>query len=388
MFRLGNWIVMLLACSCFCSCMKDEPANAECDILSVKVSGDDARSLFYTPADTAQDVPSTMSDIVFHIKRKANVSRLKSLAPVFTLTPGAVISPDNGSTHDFSNGAVPYKVVSEDGQWSRNYTVSFLPEVEYSVDSLEYNFERFDLEQVMPNFTHYYVWHDELPDGSYGNNWATGNPGFSLSINDAPTDSFPTTVMRNGFDGCAVKLTTRSTGQLGAMVGRPIAAGNLFLGTFDLQTALTQTLKATSFGIPISSRPVSLSGYYTYQPGPVMKDEEGKVLDSQDSAAIYAVFYRNTDGAGKSVMLHGDDVKTNSNIVAIADLGYVKPTSKWTPFTINFEYQKDVDLDVLASRGYNITIVFSSSTGGAHFRGALGSTLCIDKVKLICDKEK
>ncbi|MDY4625755.1 MAG: PCMD domain-containing protein, partial [Prevotella sp.] len=32
--------------------------------------------------------------------------------------------------------------------------------------------------------------------------------------------------------------------------------------------------------------------------------------------------------------------------------------------------------------------VFSSSTGGAHFRGALGSTLCIDKVKLICDKEK
>lgn len=73
MFRLGNWIVMLLACSCFCSCMKDEPANAECDILSVKVSGDDARSLFYTPADTAQDVPSTMSDIVFHIKRKANV---------------------------------------------------------------------------------------------------------------------------------------------------------------------------------------------------------------------------------------------------------------------------------------------------------------------------
>ncbi|MBR7004577.1 MAG: PCMD domain-containing protein, partial [Bacteroidales bacterium] len=38
-------------------------------------------------------------------------------------------------------------------------------------------------------------------------------------------------------------------------------------------------------------------------------------------------------------------------------------------------------------RGYSMTVVFSSSKGGDSFIGAVGSTLCIDKVRLICESE-
>jgi hypothetical protein len=42
----------------------------------------------------------------------------------------------------------------------------------------------------------------------------------------------------------------------------------------------------------------------------------------------------------------------------------------------------DADPEVLAEQGYNMTVVFSSSKDGATFEGAIGSTLCIDEVKV------
>lgn len=47
----------------------------------------------------------------------------------------------------------------------------------------------------------------------------------------------------------------------------PIAAGNLFLGEFDVNEALKPNaagdygILATKFGLPISSQPVSFSGF-------------------------------------------------------------------------------------------------------------------------------
>ena len=35
---------------------------------------------------------------------------------------------------------------------------------------------------------------------------------------------------------------------------------------------------------------------------------------------------------------------------------------------------------------YKLGIVFSSSVDGAYFRGAVGSTLYIDEVELICEE--
>ena len=87
-------------------------------------------------------------------------------------------------------------------------------------------------------------------------------------------------------------------------------------------------------------------------------------------------------------MLNGSDVKTNSQIVAIADMGFVTPKDNWTEFTIPFNYTGTVDLNLLHSLGYSLTIVFSSSKKGDQFEGAIGSTLCIDKVRVVCESEQ
>lgn len=105
------------------SCFKDEPANSECDITEAYLHADNVGEMFYNPSDTMVKVLYTSSDIIFSVRKKAD---LTALAPRFTITPGATISPANGSTHDFSNGSVEYIVTSEDGAWKRKYKVSFV----------------------------------------------------------------------------------------------------------------------------------------------------------------------------------------------------------------------------------------------------------------------
>jgi len=72
----------------------------------------------------------------------------------------------------------------------------------------------------------------------------------------------------------------------------------------------------------------------------------------------------------------------------MADMDYVAPKEDWTEFEIKFKYLTDIDLDVLEQNGYSLALVFSSSKQGDRFIGAIGSTLCIDKVRIICEKEK
>lgn len=110
------------------------------------------------------------------------------------------------------------------------------------------------------------------------------------------------------------------------------------------------------------------------------------IPDKVDQADIYAVFYRNHDSNGNPVMLYGDDVLTNSNIVAIARLDEVKPAEEWTMFDIDFNYTDDIDENELKNRGYNLAVVFTSSREGASFCGAIGSTLYIDEVEVVCEK--
>ena len=52
---------------------------------------------------------------------------------------------------------------------------------------------------------------------------------------------------------------------------------------------------------------------------------------------------------------------------------------------MTFNYSEDIDYDILAKQGYSLTVVFTSSTDGAYYEGAPGSTLCIDNVKIICE---
>ena len=122
-----------------------------------------------------------------------------------------------------------------------------------------------------------------------------------------------------------------------------------------------------------------------YEPGEQYQDENGSTIaDKTDQGDIYAVFYRNHNEANETIVLNGDDVKTSPYIVAIAQVTNIVPTNQWTEFEADFVFSKDIDQTLLNNRGYSLAIVFSSSVDGAYFKGAIGSTLLIDKVELIC----
>lgn len=377
--KLSNILLSIAVCSSLTSCFKDEPLNAECDIEQAYVHTDNPSEIFFAASDTLVNVPSELTNITFNVKVGAD---LTNMAPIFRLTEGATIEPANGSAHDFSDGkTVTYKVTSQDGQWSRSYVVAFKAQVSVG----KYDFENFRTTQGSAG-GEYYEWSDLSKNGEWMGNWATGNPGYNISMSSAGAYDYPTVPYTDGYYGSAVKLETRSTGPLGELVNMRLAAGNLFIGYFDVSKALTSTLKATNFGLPFDRKPIRFTGHYKYAPGSEYKDKSGNIIAGKtDQGDIYAVFYRNHDSNGKPVILYGDDVLTNSNIVAIARIPEVKATDGWAQFDVNFEYTGEIDPAELANRGYNLTVVFSSSIEGASFCGAIGSTLIVDEVEVVCE---
>ena len=198
----------------------------------------------------------------------------------------------------------------------------------------------------------------------------------------------PTTVEEAGYSGKCAKLVTRTTGSLGAMVGMPIAAGNLFIGKFNLSNALSNPLKATQLGTTFYHKPLKIKGYYKYTPGDKFY-ANGSYTNQVDKFDIYAIFYENKDENGESVMLDGTLPVLNyenSNLVALAQFNDTQVYNSWQSFEISFDYdrfQKTVDTDRLNAGEYNISIVISSSKDGATFEGAPGSTLWIDELNII-----
>lgn len=364
----------------FTGCIKDEPQNMECDILEAWVEGDALSQHFSQATDMRlSDVPSSQEQLTFIVRQRA---ALPPVAVHFRLSPGATVTPADGSLQDFSRGPVVYTVTSEDGQWHRSYTIDFR---EATLPSSHHDFEDFELSSNGK----YYLWYDRADDGTKEGIWASGNEGFMIAKPNAPATDYPTVPDADGYDGYCVRLTTRSTGSWGKTFKKPIAAGNFFLGSFDSRFALTNTLKTTNMGIVYTKEPVRVTGYYKYQPGEVFTDKDFHEVSSRiDEPTIHAALYLNHDEQGNTVMLHGDDVRTSPYIVRRAEVASMPPTSEWRRFEMTFEGTTPIDAELLANRGYNLSLVFSSSKTGDTFEGAVGSTLYIDKVEITFKNEE
>ena len=222
--------------------------------------------------------------------------------------------------------------------------------------------------------------------------WASGNPGFALTGAGNGYADYPTYQSGIGYRNKCLALTTRKTGSFGAMMNMPIAAGNLFLGTFDVLNALKDPLTATRFGMPFDYVPTSLRGYYKYRSGVMFyeldaaaSDKLKPVPDRKDRFNIYAVFYESTDDMKT---LDGTNAlsEENPNVLAVAQIAQDEAveTDEWTPFRIEFVFRegKSVDAAKLAEGRYSLAVVFTSSLYGDRFEGAPGSTLCVDEVTL------
>lgn len=222
--------------------------------------------------------------------------------------------------------------------------------------------------------------------------WASANPGYALTdYTITQPEEFPTYQSTEGRNGSkCVKLVTRKTGSLGSSVNMPIASGNLFIGSFNLASALTNALKATQFGIQFDQIPTFLHGYYKFKAGDTFyeldtsaEDKLKPVPGRKDIFNIYAVFYEST--ADRPV-LDGTNIlsEDNEQIISVAQITDAKETDEWTEFNLPFNLRegKSIDATKLKDGKYHLTIVFASSIRGDYFEGAPGSTLYVDEVTL------
>lgn len=212
----------LLLCT---SCIKDEAPNAEADILSCILP---AEMLTGTDIDYNRPYDKSLNAYPIYIEVN-NGTDLTRLAPTFELTEGASIEPASGSTQNFTN-PVRYTVTSEDKNWHRTYAINIhYPETK-SIPTV-FNFE--NVKTVPYNKNEYYVLY-EAASGYSTLTWSSGNQGFALTGSGYAPNDFPTSISPNGRTGYCLQLITRETGSLGTLVGMPIAAGNLFIGSFDI----------------------------------------------------------------------------------------------------------------------------------------------------------
>lgn len=355
----------------FSSCTKDEALNSEADIETAHISPE-----FLLTA------PMISNDkVTFRVSKSLDLTQV---APEFTLTPGATITPANGSVRDFSQGPLTYTVTSESKRWSKTYTVAFTN----AEISTFYNFELF--KEVAGGFygnDFYHVLYDIKVKDSIETEefiWASGNQGFAMTDGDPDNSKkpgdFPTSVVPNGFVGHGMKLTTLSTEPLGPIMQSPLAAGNLFLGTFDVSIAVSKPLKGTKFGLDFNYEPTMFRGFFKYTRGKDFQvNNVAKNKLKEDRWDAYAILFEAEAGD----FLYGDHDFIDEKIVSIARVPEEmrKETNTWTLFEIPFTYVEGKYYD--SSKKYKLAIVFSSSEEGSLFNGAIGSTLYIDEVEIV-----
>lgn len=365
------------------SCIQDEPLNAEADILTCVVKNEQGKVDINIKGDALVSNTRVMALALPRID-------LKKLAPEFTITPGATIEPASGTVLDFSQPQ-KYTVTSQDGNWEKVYMVS----VDTSEITTNYQFELYETPKK------YEVFYEEVPTeaGTIKQYiWASGNPGFALTGVASSPKEFPTISVDEGYQGKGLKLVTKSTGLFGETVKMPIAAGNLFIGSFDVGNAMKEPLKATLFGLPFGKKPVKFKGRYVYKRGApfIIKNSSGdkqEVPGREDIGDIYAVLYDAENGS-----LNGENVLSSDRIIALARVDNMKVTAANTPVSSEVYEKFEISFDYDSYRGtcpfveekskayrYNLAVVFTSSRDGAYFAGALGSTLYVDDVEVICE---
>lgn len=351
-------------------CIQDEAPNVEAAVDGCTGKGIQSLTIDYLTKTIEVYVMNddTQQELLFQLPEGATI---KADNPM----PG-----DNPPLYDFSKEDIRlFTVTAEDGLTKATYRVRLnrllLPTF--------FAFE--ELKQQTP-YNVIYLGGDRIME------WSSGNPGFQLTGMGFSPDDYPTLQIMEGYRGKGVRLRTSDTGSFGTMAGMRIAAGNLFIGSFNVSNALQAPLEATRFGYPFTRKPTRMTGWYKYQSGGEMQDEDGNPLGRQDTGDFYAVLYEapTADFSLDGDLFPIDGRPMDSHIVLIARIPKTEETDQWTYFDLPFEQvegKTPVTQEALDEGRYKLAVVFSSSKEGAYFRGAVGSTLWIDEVTIECEDQ-
>lgn len=364
---LPGFILLLLN-----SCIKDEPLQREVEIESFVIEGENYIST----------LSISQNSIIILVKDSTDKTKL---TPIVKLPKGATLSPESGVTQDFSK-PVTYTVTAENSSYTRTYSVSVIS----SISRLNFDFEVW--EKSASGYHNLMVY----SDSTLVKLWDSGNAGVSiLSPEIYPTRPAEEPAYNGNY---AAKLETRYGGVDFGFLKIPIFSGSLFYGQFSIN--ISDPRKSLKLGQPhlkTSGKPIYFIGYYKYTPGSpfIYLEGEGKDAvevqtdDITDEFAIYSLLYRVKKGDSDSEFLDGTMITDDERIIARAEWkkeniqDIEKEAEKdYTQFVIPFEYKEEINYEMY---DYKLVIMFASSKDGDLYKGAIGSTLLIDDVEIICE---
>jgi len=331
------------------SCISEEPLNPEADIEDFTVDPDLLSS--------ATVIDQANRKIMLYLKPEAYQN---GIVPAISLSKGASVTPASGTLISFKN-PVLYTVRSQSGTNSKTY----------EVDVVEIGNWTFNFEVWTSNATSGY----EYPLDNNVQLWSSGNPGVALAGVPAQADAYPTRSTTKGLNGTkAAEMTTIPGTALSGILGIKLFAGSFFLGNFDSSQALANPLAATEFGQPYFELPDKFTGYYTYTPGTTFQDKDGNAVPGEtDKFSLYAVLY---NGPSR---LNGTNISTSDQIIARAELDNSGSPIQFKRFEVPFVYIPGR----VPGNNLMVAIVASSSHEGDQYRGAIGSRLVVDSLRII-----
>lgn len=143
----------------------------------------------------------------------------------------------------------------------------------------------------------------------------------------------------------------------------------------------------------VYDEPESFMGNYKFKAGETYCElgDNGKLVPvpgKTDMFNLYAVLFEVTEDMQ---WLNGENVlsETNPNIISWALIPDRHESDEWVEFSVPFVYRpgKSIDKQKMQDGRYRLAIVISSSENGDYFSGAIGSTLHVDQLIVVCKKD-
>ena len=207
--------------------------------------------------------------------------------------------------------------------------------------------------------------------------WDSANEGTSL-LGKYPTTSTDDTATG---EGKAAMLKTEFI-DLG-IIAQKLAAGNIYTGKFGKIEGMSGA--SLEWGVPFTSRPIALKGWYKYSPVQIDKADNAHsgLIGQIDICQIQIML---TDWSAPAPINTNTgtfvDVVNDPNIIAYGKLETSASSDSYQEFTIKLDYR-----DMTRIPKY-IVITACASKYGDYFTGGVGSTLYIDEFEFVYDPDE
>ena len=203
--------------------------------------------------------------------------------------------------------------------------------------------------------------------------WDSANKG-TASLGYVPTTPERNDLAVKGEGKAAARLETMQVNILGI---KKLAAGNIYTGKFGKVAGVGAELE---WGVPFSSRPESLKGFYKYVPKSIDM-AEGPYADMIGKTDMCQIQVFLTDWSEPFVINTSEgrfvDVEKDPGIIAHAKMETDKATDGYESFELKLEYR-----DLTRTPKY-VVISACASRLGDYFTGAVGSVLYVDEFEFV-----